>query len=164
MRHFLKPFSFLPAMFLMYIIYSFSGENGVESSALSYKVSNNLVVTSENVLDLNLTQSQIDSYANKINGKVRKLAHFTEYAVLAVCVSFPLYVYGLRGITLMMGAGIICVSFAASDEYHQSFIIGRTPSIRDVCIDSMGVCLGIICVRIIGFTGGMTLSRKKQKR
>ena len=39
--------------------------------------------------------------------------------------------------------------YAVSDEIHQSFILGRTASIRDVCIDTSGVFLGIIIVLII---------------
>ncbi len=31
---------------------------------------------------------------------------------------------------------LLGVSYAASDEFHQSFVPGRGPSIRDVCIDS----------------------------
>ena len=66
----------------------------------------------------------------------------TEYFALAIAVSFPLYVYGLHGILLMFLAGLICVGFACGDEFHQSFIAGRSPSSRDVCIDSVGVFLG----------------------
>ena len=43
----------------------------------------------------------------------------TEYCLLAICVSLPLYVYGLRGFALTFLAGILCVAFAASDEFHQ---------------------------------------------
>ena len=62
----------------------------------------------------------------------------TEYFLLAVAVSFPFYVYGLRGFPLMLVAGLICVAFACGDEYHQSFVEGRGPSVKDVCIDSIG--------------------------
>ena len=35
MRHLLKPLSFLPAILMMYVIFSFSSADGVESSDLS---------------------------------------------------------------------------------------------------------------------------------
>ncbi len=87
----------------------------------------------------------------------------TEYFALAVAVSFPLYVYGLHGILLMLVAGLICVGFACGDEYHQSFVAGRSPSVKDVCIDSVGVFLGI-AVRIVGWTGRKTIFKPKKPK
>ena len=72
----------------------------------------------------------------------------TEYFLLAIAVSFPLYVYRVRGFWLFLLAGIICVGFAGLDEYHQSFVAGRGPSVRDVCIDSSGAFIGIILVQL----------------
>ena len=88
----------------------------------------------------------------------------TEYFALAVAVSFPLYVYGLHGFLLMLVAGIICVGFSCGDEYHQSFVAGRSPAVKDVCIDSFGVFWGIILVRIIGWTGRKTIFRPRKKK
>lgn len=103
-------------------------------------------------------------WADKINFITRKLAHMTEYFALAVAVSFPLYVYGLHGFLLMLVAGIICVGFSCGDEYHQSFVAGRSPAVKDVCIDSFGVFWGIILVRIIGWTGRKTIFRPRKKK
>ncbi len=96
----LKPFSFLPALLVMYLIFSFSSQTGTESGNLSYKISHKIIVTADTVLDKNMSEEQIAYYTDKIHTPVRKLAHMSEYFVLAVCVSFPLYVYGLRGILL----------------------------------------------------------------
>ena len=105
----------------------------------------------------NLTDAQINVYTDKYHFYVRKLAHFSEYFLLAVTVSFPFYVYGMRGIWLMVFAGAFCVGFACLDEYHQSFVAGRTPTKRDVYIDSCGIFLGIILTRIVGFIGRKTI-------
>ena len=158
-RALLKPLSFLPALCLMYMIFSFSAQDGATSSALSYKVSYKIVETGAKVLGENLEPYQIDSLATRFHGIVRKLAHMTEYFALAITVAFPLYVYGLRGIWLMLVAGFICVAFACGDEYHQSFVANRSPSKRDVAIDSFGVFWGIVLVRIIGWTGRKTIFR-----
>lgn len=161
MKTLLKPLSFIPALLLMYMIFSFSGQAGDTSSDLSFRVSRKIVSIGNDVLGTNLTEDRIDHYADRINGFVRKLAHVTEYFALAVAVSFPLYVYGLRGILLMLVAGAFCVAFACGDEFHQSFVSGRTPSRRDVLIDSIGIFLGIIVVRMVGWTGRMTIFRSK---
>lgn len=144
----MKPLSFLPAIVMMCIIFSFSAQDGVDSGSLSHEVSVKIVEVGNEVLQKGLSDWEIDEVATKIEYPVRKVAHMTEYFLLAVAVSFPLYVYGLRGFPLMLVAGVICVGFACGDEYHQSFVDGRGPSVRDVGIDSIGVFAGIITVRI----------------
>lgn len=146
---FLKPLSFLPALIMMYVIFSFSAQDAGASSNLSYKVSCKIVEVGNDVLEKGLEEPQIQEYAYRIEYPVRKLAHMTEYFMLAVAVSFPFYVYGLRGFPLILVAGIICVAFAAGDEYHQSFVAGRGPSVKDVGIDSIGAFFGILTVQII---------------
>lgn len=146
---FLKPLSFLPALAMMYVIYGFSAQDGNVSGNLSYQVSYKIVEIGNEILDKGLDETQIADYADKIGYPVRKLAHMTEYFLLAVAVSFPFYVYGLRGFPLMLVAGFICVAFAAGDEYHQSFVAGRGPSVKDVGIDSIGAFFGIMTVQII---------------
>lgn len=145
----LKPLSFLPALAMMYVIYSFSAQDAGTSGNLSMNVSYKIVEVGNEILDKGLDEVQIAQFASRIEHLVRKLAHMTEYFLLAVAVSLPLYVYRLRGFPLMLVAGIICVAFAAGDEYHQSFVAGRGPSVRDVGIDSIGVFFGILTVQII---------------
>ena len=159
LRFLLKPLSFLPAFLMMYLIFSFSSQTGTESGSLSFTVSQKIVSITSELLDQALTEEVKLSYVNKIHPYVRKLAHVTEYFLLAVSVSFPLYVYRLRGIPLVLIAGAFCVGFACLDELHQSFILGRTPSKRDVMIDSIGIFSGIILVRITGFIGRKTIFR-----
>lgn len=167
MLNFLKPLSFLPAIIMMYLIFTFSAQDGVTSSQLSYKVSYKVIETGGEFLGVDFEPWEIDNLATRFHGVIRKLAHMTEYFALAVAVAFPLYVYGLRGILLMLVAGFFCVAFACGDEYHQSWVAGRGPSKRDVLIDSFGVFWGIILVRIVGWTGRKTIFRpfiKKKKR
>jgi len=157
LRFLLKPLSFLPALVVMYMIFSFSAQDGVTSAGISHRVSVWIVKMANGILDKNLTADQILIYADQIHYYVRKLGHITEYFILAVTVAFPLYVYRIRGIGLMLLAGIFCVAFAGLDEYHQSFVVGRGPSARDVAIDSIGIFFGILFVRITGFIGRKTI-------
>ena len=160
----LKPLSFLPALAIMYIIYSFSGQTGEESGNLSYEVSVKIVEIGNQVLDKGLQDWEISEVAASIEYPVRKLAHMSEYFILAVAVSFPFYVYGLRGFPLMVVAGLICVGFAAGDEYHQSFVDGRGPSLRDVGIDSIGAFFGIMVVKLFCWTTLQMLPKPKKKK
>ena len=164
LRALLKPFSFLPAIFMMYLIFSFSSQSGTVSGNLSYRVSEIIVESANEAFDLHWSGSDMDYYIERIHYPVRKLAHMTEYFLLAVSVSFPLYVYGVRGLWLPLLAGGFCVGFAALDEYHQSFVAGRGPSRKDVGIDSIGVLAGVLMVQFFCFIVRMTIFRPLAKR
>ena len=59
LRFLLKPLSFLPALLMMYLIFSLSAQDGTTSSNLSYKVSYTAVSFVDKTLDLELTDRQI---------------------------------------------------------------------------------------------------------
>ena len=75
---------------------------------------------------------------------VRKTAHLSEYAVLAI-----LLLRALRGRTrnafARQAAIVLLVAglYAATDEYHQAWTPSRTASPRDVLIDCCGATLGL---------------------
>ncbi|MGN0334603.1 MAG: VanZ family protein [Lachnospiraceae bacterium] len=163
LRALLKPLSFFPAIFMMWLIYTLSGQDGATSAGLSLRVSTKIVELAARLFDVSLTNPEIAQYADLIHFLIRKCAHVTLYFLLAVSVSLPLYVYRIRGIWLMLAAGVFCVAFACTDEYHQSLVAGRGPSSRDVMIDSIGIFFGIIFVRITGFLGRMTIFRPLSK-
>ena len=132
--------SFLPALVMMCLIFSFSAQTGEESGSLSSKISHMAVDVGNQIFHLDLTESEIESYAGSLEHPIRNLAHMTEYFILTILVLFPLFICGLRGRSLVLTALFFCVSFAATDEFHQSFVAGRGPSVKDVGIDSIGVC------------------------
>jgi len=41
----------------------------------------------------------------------------------------------------------VCFIYAASDEYHQSFVFGRAGVIGDVLIDAVGILGAGLCLR-----------------
>lgn len=157
LRYILKPLSFLPALFMMYFIFSFSAQTGSESGSLSYEVSKLIVLAYNKLLFKGYDNMTLNELIALIHPYVRKTAHVTEYFCLAASVAFPLYVYRLRGFALTLVAGTFCVAFACLDEYHQTFVAGRIGTLRDVYIDSIGILIGIIVVRIVGFIGRKTI-------
>ena len=160
----LKPFSFAPAILMMCVIYSFSAQTGDVSGALSYKISYQIVETKNEILASGKSLEQLSQEAADIEFYVRKAAHMTEYCLLAISISFPLYVYGVRGIWLMLLAGFVCVGFAGLDEYHQSFVEARGPSVRDVGIDSCGAMIAILLVQAFCWSTLHTPGRKKSRK
>lgn len=67
---------------------------------------------------------------------VRKGAHMAEYAVLFFLYRRALRLSGAKrpGIAAL----VLCATYAATDEFHQSFVGGRGPSPVDVMIDTAG--------------------------
>jgi VanZ family protein len=70
---------------------------------------------------------------------LRKLAHFTEYAVLTALWWRALQGMGVGFRAALVGALAISLAYAVSDELHQTFVDGRHGSPVDVLIDSAGM-------------------------
>jgi VanZ family protein len=69
---------------------------------------------------------------------LRKLAHVTEYAILA---------FLLRRAFAVPAAFGVALAYAISDEFHQTFVRGREGRPRDVAIDALGIVLGLLAGR-----------------
>ena len=157
LRYILKPLSFLPAVCMMYIIFSFSAQTGSESGSLSYQVSKTIVLAYNKFFSKGLSNELLNELIHQIHPFIRKTAHFTEFFALAITVSFPLYVYKIRGIFLIILGELFCVGVAFLDEYTQGFVSGRNPSYRDVMIDSTGAFCGILIALLICYIGRKTV-------
>jgi len=149
LRYLLKPLSIVPALLMMYVIYSLSAQDSLTSSHLSGEVSKYIVLAYNKICMKGYDNATLNALIKQIHPYVRKGAHVTEYLLLAMSVALPLYVYRIRGFLLTLIAGVFCVSFAAFDEYHQSFVAGRVCDYHDVMIDSIGILVGIIAIMII---------------
>lgn len=159
LRCLLKPLSFLPALMMMYLIFNFSAQSGDVSGQLSGSVTSDLVAFCGRLFGQGWDAQQILHYAGLLEHYVRKAAHVTEYFLLAVTIAFPLYVYRVRGWKLVLSAGLFCMGFAGLDEWHQSFVPGRSPAFRDVLIDTAGSLAGIYATRIVCWIGSRTIFR-----
>lgn len=79
---------------------------------------------------------------------LRKLAHFTEYAVLTALWWRTLRGLGARPRVALGVAAAISLAYAASDEYHQTFVDRRTGTPVDVLIDSAGIAFAAVAVSL----------------
>ena len=74
---------------------------------------------------------------------IKKGGHVTGYALLGVSYFFalpPRLSASYRALTALLMA----VLFALSDEFHQSFVDGRTSTLRDVMIDALGATAALL--------------------
>ena len=138
--------AFIPAIIWMIIIFGFSGNNGEESSSQSYKVAKIIVDTYDSILHLDMSDEQKEATIDNITFAVRKVAHFTEYMILAVLFMTPFIINGLCRKKAFIISIVFVILYASTDEIHQLFIPGRAGMVRDVIIDSCGGLLGSVCV------------------
>lgn len=128
----------------MIIIFCFSAQPARESSEVSGTMAYHIVSFADEMLDRDLTDLQKEIYAEMIHSPLRKAAHMTEYAILALlCLAFfkSLGVIGRRACLFSFG---ISACYAVSDEIHQFFVAGRSCSFWDVLIDASGAAASML--------------------
>jgi VanZ family protein len=106
-----------------------------------------------------LNPSMAPETIRSIHFAVRKCAHMTEYAVLALLLWRALRSGPAIRAKMSMLFGVVllgCAVFAASDEFHQSFVKSRTPSVRDVLLDIVGALIGLLI--------GMSFAQRRPKK
>jgi VanZ family protein len=94
-----------------------------------------------------------DRIVDEVQTIARKAGHMSGYAGLAILI----WRARQRGVFTqpwtMRSALIveaICLLYAMSDEFHQSFVPTREASVRDVLIDGCGAALALFAIWLIG--------------
>ncbi len=130
-----------------YIIFGFSSQDGETSGTLSRKITENILKISDkyNMLE----DEQKNEVLEKTETIIRKLAHFSIYTVVGLLLMGLLTTYKIKDKWRILLSLLIGIIYAVSDEFHQSFSPGRTPSIKDVGIDTLGVIVGILLLILI---------------
>ncbi len=82
---------------------------------------------------------------------MRKSAHVTEYALFCMLlyeslIRQPRLVWRRR---TAVWSVVIAGLYSLTDEFHQRFVPGRGPSLRDSGIDTLGACLGMLIVYLV---------------
>ncbi|MDP9189383.1 MAG: VanZ family protein [Actinomycetota bacterium] len=74
---------------------------------------------------------------------MRKLGHLTGYALLTTAWAWALSGWARRPVLL---AALFAFLYSCTDEYHQTFVDGRSGSPVDVLIDSAGIALASLAL------------------
>jgi VanZ family protein len=92
---------------------------------------------------------------------IRKMGHLTEYFILSLLILRGIRA-GKTGIHLgwALAAVAIVGCYAALDEFHQSFVPGRTAAVSDVLIDTAGGVAAQVVVALVMLFGDI---RKKRR-
>jgi VanZ family protein len=121
--------------FWMYIVFGFSNANGDASSSLSIRFAK-IFSKKEDVL---LILEQI----------IRKIAHLSEYACGGMLFYGLFLTFEMNPKKQIILASLLGIMYAVTDEIHQLFVPGRSGQFKDVCIDSIGVVLGVCILLFI---------------
>ena len=149
-----KTTSIILLLLWMTVIFMFSSSGSVKSNNTSGQVISSAISVKDKVTNNETKPETKKKIVKKLNYSVRKSAHVFEYFVLGVLALNIFDAFNIKRKVLF--AIILCVLYAASDEFHQLFT-GRTASVTDVLLDSEASIVGIYLLNLI-------FSRRKKGR
>ena len=123
----------IASLIWMAVIFSFSAQDGSHSGALSSSIAHWLIAGLPGGKELS---------AQTIVLIIRKGAHMTEYAILAILL-FNSFGFQTLLKRRLWRSAVIAVVYAMTDEAHQLLVAGRAGQLKDVVIDSAGVIAGL---------------------
>lgn len=137
--------SLLAVLAVAVMIFFFSAQDGEDSFKLSAGITK-WVLTHVVPGFEDMTPGEQQAIMERAGFIVRKTAHFSEYALLALTLVIFLRYYksGWRPPAMALCAWLVATLYACTDELHQMFVDSRGPALRDVCIDSAGAVLGAL--------------------
>lgn len=150
------------ALVWMCIIFAFSAQTKEESSVVSQGFSYRIVNTTGLLLHLHIDEEQLREIANAIEGFVRKGAHMTEYAILAILIYVWLGRWQLSRRRMACTATVLTMLYACSDEFHQLFVAGRAGRVSDVLVDSAGAVVGLALFLFFKMCINKIMNKKKE--
>lgn len=144
-RIFVKICVWIPVIILLMFIFRFSNQSGEVSSGMSINVAQIIVNIADYLGLVDAHEASVnEAYVQNIHFYIRKAAHMSEYALLAVLVYIALFVDGIRFKLNGVLAGVFVLLFAIGDEIHQLFVPGRCGTYKDVIIDMSGCIIALI--------------------
>lgn len=136
---------FILALLWMIIIFRFSADPASDSSKKSLGIG--YVVADLFVGGFDTwTPEEQEVYVEGIEYPIRKSGHAVEYSILGfLCMGLAASFADKGKLLWLVGAAWSgSALYAATDEFHQFFVPGRSCQFTDVCLDSVGAAVGII--------------------
>lgn len=143
--------SHLAVLIWMMVIFCFTAQNGDESGDLSSGVTHLVMTVFNQLFQLEWSQAELLEMVSIWDYPIRKLAHMTEFGILAVLIFIAIKNYKIVNTTKKryLFAWLGAVAYAASDEFHQLFVPGRSGNLFDVCVDASGALIAMTFVYIV---------------
>lgn len=136
------------AIVWMILIFAFSSRTGNVSSEDSGRVGRFVGETFVPTFN-DWSKEKQQAFVDKVDHPIRKTAHATEYAILGMLLCGAIYDRKKQRRMRTILPWIIGTLYAATDEFHQLFVPGRSGQITDVMLDSTGVLVGVFLIYMI---------------
>lgn len=134
------------------VIFNFSSEDSEKSGSTSQKVTEEITKNIKSIQKLDDVKKA--KVLDKIESVIRKIAHFSIYSLVGVLLMALLSTYNISDKNKIIFTIVLGTIYASSDEFHQSFIPGRSGEVKDVMLDTLGVAVGgLIVLAIIKLIG-----------
>ena len=124
-----------------------SNSNGKSSGIISVFIEDALEVTNKyGITNSHPDDAKLEKASNLLNTPLRKVMHASVYFVLAFMIIFVTnFLFHNKKYVISAIITIVLVILAAGfDEYHQTFVDGRTGAVKDVLIDTAGGVAGVL--------------------
>ncbi len=141
-----KIISFIALILWMIVIFSFSSADANKSTGTSDKVITTMIEIKDKITNNETPNNEKEIIVKNSSFYIRKIAHITEYLILGFLMFNLLKQYSVTNIYYAIGLSIL---YSCTDEFHQLFINGRSGSIRDVLIDSIGILIGTYLYKLL---------------
>lgn len=141
-----KTISFIVLILWMIVIFSFSSADANKSTGTSDKVITTMIEIKDKITNNETPNNEKEIIVKNSSFYIRKIAHITEYLILGFLTFNLLKQYSVTNIYYAIGLSIL---YSCTDEFHQLFISGRSGSIRDVLIDSIGILIGTYLYKLL---------------
>lgn len=141
-----KIISFIVLILWMIVIFSFSSADANKSTGTSDKVITTMIEIKDKITNNETPNNEKEIIVKNSSFYIRKIAHITEYLILGFLIFNLLKQYSVTNIYYAIGLSIL---YSCTDEFHQLFISGRSGSIRDILIDSIGILIGTYLYKLL---------------
>ena len=141
-----KIISFIVLILWMIVIFSFSSADANKSTGTSDKVITTMIEIKDKITNNETPNNEKEIIVKNSSFYIRKIAHITEYLILGFLMFNLLNQYSVTNIYYAIGLSIL---YSCTDEFHQLFINGRSGSIRDILIDSIGILIGTYLYKLL---------------
>lgn len=146
----MKIFAWTMVVVLACVIFWFSAQPATDSTEISngvikviYSIYTKLFGQSPNA-----ESKQLEQMIEIFTFPVRKGAHISEYVLFFCTVFFAFFTCGIKKYRRIAFSFFVTFFYACTDEFHQTFVPGRSGQFIDVLIDMIGVSI-LVCILLL---------------
>ena len=131
----------------MITIFCFSAQVADDSTQTSGNTIRAIMKLFPSTRNLNIEEEEI--IVSKMQPIIRKFAHLSMYTIGGVIIYNFAKTFNIVEKKKIVYSLLFGLGYAITDELHQCFVPNRSCEIRDVCIDTSGIVIGILIVILV---------------